>query len=427
MRLRQEKPTLIIARTIIGKGSPNKQGSSKAHGSPLGPDEVKLTKAVLGLPEEPFYVPQAVTDYFHKKIPREIEKESDWKKGFDGWAHENPSLALLWKEMASQTLPGDIEERLRAFAIKSPVAGRKASQDTVAFLADFLPFLYGGSADLSVSDLTMMKQFPIIQPGHFVGRNIKFGVREFGMATMATGLSETQMILPFIGTFLTFSDYMRNAIRLASLMKAKVIYQFTHDSIFLGEDGPTHQPIEHYATLRAIPQLQVIRPADTHEIKMAWLAALYYQGPTALILSRQNLPDVPGTDVPYPEGMGRGAYLIKREKSKPDFTLIATGSELSLAYDVSVELEKRGKQVRVISMPSWEIFEKQDAAYKNSLFKGDIGKRISIEAGVEMGWYKYIGLDGLAISIDRFGASAPYKQLTQEYGFTVDEILERIL
>jgi transketolase len=427
LRERQEKPTLIIAHTVIGKGSPNKAGTSSVHGSPLGAEEVRLTKENLGIPEEPFYVPQSVKDFFREKLSSDEAQEILWKKNFDGWSHENPALRSLWDEMKSKALPHDLEKQLKELVIKSPVAGRKASQETVTFLGEELPFLYGGSADLSVSDLTMMKPFPIVKRGEFKGRNIKFGVREFGMATMASGLAETGMILPFIGTFLTFSDYMRNAIRLASLMKLQVVYQFTHDSIFLGEDGPTHQPVEHYAALRAIPQLQVIRPGDAREVKMSWLAALYYKGPTALLLSRQNIPEVPGTDVPYAEGVGRGAYLIKKEKGKADYTLIATGSELALAYDVAVELEKKGKQVRLVSMPSWEIFEAQDEAYKKSIFGGDIGKRVSIEAGVEQGWHKYIGFDGIAISVDRFGASAPEKALAEAYGFTTPAILDRIL
>ncbi|MCE2982355.1 MAG: transketolase, partial [Parachlamydia sp.] len=281
--------------------------------------------------------------------------------------------------------------------------------------------------DLSTSDMTMMKKFPLVEPGQFNGRNIKYGVREFGMAAMAIGLSQTGMIVPFIGTFLTFSDYMRNAIRLAALQHAHVIYQFTHDSIFLGEDGPTHQPVEHYAALRAIPQLQVIRPADTHEVKMAWVAALTYKGPTALILSRQNLPDLEETNVPFAEGVGRGAYIVKKEQGQADFTLIATGSELVLAMDVAAALGKLGKQVRVVSMPSWDLFEKQSSDYKESVFGGDIGKRVSIEAGVDLGWHKYIGREGVAIAMERFGASAPASVLAKEYGFTVEDILDRIL
>jgi len=320
-----------------------------------------------------------------------------------------------------------LEERLWQISIKAPLSGRKASQDVVNALADFLPQLIGGSADLSCSDMTLLKKFPIVSPGQFHGRNIKYGVREFGMATMAVGVTQTGFLLPYIGTFLTFSDYMRNAIRLAALQHAHVIYQFTQDSIFLGEDGPTHQAVEHYAALRAIPHLQVIRPGDSHEVRMAWMAALLYRGPTAIILSRQNLPDFECTVIPYAEGMGRGAYIVRREKSQPDFTLVATGSELHLALSVAEELEKLGKAVRVISMPCWELFDKQEHAYQSSLFDGEIGKRVSIEAGVDLGWHKYIGRDGIAICVDRFGASAPASALATEYGFTVEQILERIL
>lgn len=426
-RRNQTRPRLIIAHTIIGKGSPHKAGTSKAHGSPLGVEEVKESKIALGIPEEAFFVPPAVYEFFKKKRVQDAAQQDDWRKLFDAWGKANPDKLKEFEAMAHRQLPEDLEQKLKSIEIKAPVAGRKASQDVLNVLGDMLPFLYGGSADLSVSDLTMMKKFPLVAPGDFKGRNIKFGVREFGMATIATGLSQSGMIIPFIGTFLTFSDYMRNAVRLCALMREHVIYQFTHDSIFLGEDGPTHQPIEHYAALRAIPFLNVIRPADSNEVKMAWIAALRYQGPTALILSRQNLPDLAQTKVAYSEGLGRGAYILKRESRKPDYTLIATGSEVHLALDVAAELEKLDKAVRVISMPCWELFEQQPAEYKNSLFGGDLGRRVSIEAGVDLGWHKYIGRDGIAICMDTFGASAPARDLAPEFGFTVESILERIL
>lgn len=424
----QTRPVMVIAHTVIGKGSPNKAGTSKVHGSPLGPEEVKASKEALGLPQEPFYIPQAVIDFFQKKLPQEADLEKQWKHTFEAWSRENPGLLKEFEAMLHHALPEDLEKIMHEIEIKSPVAGRKASQDVLNVLGNLLPFLYGGSADLSVSDLTMMKSFPLIGPGQFKGRNIKFGVREFGMATMATGLAETDMIVPFIGTFLTFSDYMRNAIRLCALQKRQVIYQFTHDSIFLGEDGPTHQPVEHYAALRTIPGLHVIRPADANEVKMSWIAALRFKGPTALLLSRQNLPELAGTDAAYSEGVGRGAYIIKKEKSgKVDYMLVATGSEVWLAMDVASELEKIGKNVRVVSFPCWEIFEEQNPEYKASIFGGNLGKRVSIEAGVDLGWHKYIGSDGIAICMEGYGASAPYKALQKEFGFTVEDILERIL
>lgn len=427
LRESQEKPVLIIAHTVIGKGSPHKAGTHKVHGSPLGKEEAEETKKALGLSSEPFYIPQTVLDFFSKKLKKEEQLENEWNLHFEKWARENPEPFARFETMKHKTVPSDLEEKLKAFEIKGPVAGRKASQDVVNFLGGLLPYLYGGSADLSCSDLTMLKQFPLVGSSSFSGRNIKYGVREFGMATMATGLSQCELILPFIGTFLTFSDYMRNAIRLAALMRAHVIYQFTHDSIFLGEDGPTHQPVEHYAALRAIPHLQVIRPADANEVKQSWIAALKYQGPTALLLSRQNLPTLPGTNVPFAEGVGRGAYIIKKERSTPDFTLMATGSEVSLALDVADALQKLGKEVRVISFPCWELFEAQPKEYQQEIMGGNLGKRVSLEAGISQGWHKYIGREGVAISQEDFGASAPYKSLQKAFGFTTEDILDRIL
>ena len=425
--INQTRPRLIIAKTIIGKGSPNKAGTFKVHGSPLGEAEVKETKIALGASLVPFYVDPSIYEFFKKKAVVDAAQELSWKETFNDWAKDNPEKLAEFEAMSHHRLPKDLEDKLQNLNLTSPIAGRKASQDTLNFLVELLPQLYGGSADLSCSDLTMLNKFPIVTPTNFSGRNIKFGVREFGMAAMATGLAETGLITPFIGTFLTFSDYMRNAIRLAALMKTHVIYQFTHDSIFLGEDGPTHQPIEQIASLRAIPNLYLFRPCDANEVKMSWIGALSYQGPVALILSRQNLKELKETKISYSEGVGRGAYIIKKEMKKPDYTIVATGSEVHLALDVSIELEKMGKNVRVISMPCSEIFELQSQEYRESLFGGDIGKRVSIEAGVEMGWHKYIGLSGVAISMKGFGASAKASDLAKEFGFTVDAILERIL
>ncbi len=424
---KQKKPTLVIAHTIIGKGSPHKAGSHKAHGSPLGPEEVIATKKALGIPEEEFYVPQAVIQYFQTKLQQDKKREEEWIERFNRWAKVNPSLFQEFQKMKKREIPQDMEGVLRKIEMKSPLAGRSASQAVLEVIGDLLPFIYGGSADLSCSDLTLMKKYPLIAAHQFTGRNIKYGVREFAMGAIATGLYETEMIVPYVGTFLTFSDYMRNAIRLAAMGKIHVVYQFTHDSIFLGEDGPTHQPVEHLAALRAIPGLHVIRPADNMEVKMAWLAALKYEGPTALILSRQNLSDLGVTAISYAQGMGRGAYIVKKEKSPPHYTLFATGSELSLALDVAVALEKQGKSVRVVSMPCWEIFQKQDEDYKHSVVGGNIGKRVSIEAATTFGWHKWIGMDGIAIGMESFGESAPQSDLASEFGFTVDSILDRLL
>ena len=427
IREHQTKPTLVIMRTIIGKGSPNKAGTHKVHGSPLGVEEVEATKKALGLPEEPFYIPQSVYTFFEQKMAKDAALEQKWKEMFRRFSDGKPDLSKMFMQMVEKKLPHDLEALLRKVEIKSPMATRSSSQSVLNALGDLLPQLIGGSADLSGSDMTMMKKFPLIAKGSFTGRNIKYGVREFAMATAAAGLAQTDMIVPYIGTFLTFSDYMRNAIRLAALSKVQVIYQFTHDSIFLGEDGPTHQPIEHLAALRAMPNLHLIRPADNWEVKMAWVAALHYRGPTALVLSRQALPDLAGCNVPYDEGMGKGAYIVKKESAKPDFTLMATGSEVSLAMDVAVALEKIGKAVRVISMPCWALFEEQSDEYKRNVVGGDLGRRVSIEAGVSFGWAKWIGPEGIAISIDTFGESAPQSDLAEEFGFTVDSIMDRLL
>jgi transketolase len=423
----QKKPVLIIAKTTIGKGSPTKAGSHLIHGSPLGEEEVKKAKAALGVPDEKFYVPQAVLSFFQERLVENAQLETEWKKLFENWSRSFPEKRRDFDAMLKDGLPNDVENALTALSIKAPTSGRKASQEAMQVLADMLPQLYTGSADLSSSDMTTLKKFPLIAKDHMGGRTIKFGDREFAMGTAAVGLAQTRMILPVIGTFLAFSDYMKSAIRIAALMRAKVVYQFTHDSIFLGEDGPTHQPIEQIAGLRAIPHLQVIRPSGTHEVKMAWLAVLSYQGPTALILSRQNIRDIPQTIVPYAEGMGRGAYIVRQEKRTADITLLATGSELPLAIDVADALEQIGKSVRVISMPCWALFDQQPESYKTNLLGPSAGKKVSIEAASEVGRHKYIGSDGIAIAMEDFGASAPASILAQMFGFTVEEILDRIL
>ncbi len=427
IRQGQQRPVFIEMHTVIGKGSPNKAGTHKVHGSPLGMEEVAATKKALGLPEEDFYVPQSVYKFFEQRLVKDVALEQKWKEMFKQWSQAKPDQYKIFMDMVEKRLPDGIEEQLKKIDIKSPMATRSSSQVVLQTLGEMLPHLYGGSADLSSSDMTMMKKYPVITPGNFEGRNIKYGIREFAMGAIATGLSQTDMILPYVGTFLTFSDYMRNAIRLAALSKVQVVYQFTHDSIFLGEDGPTHQPIEHFAALRAIPQLRVIRPADNTEVKMAWLAAISYRGPTAIILSRQALPDLAEANVPYDSGLGKGAYYLKKTEKKPDFTLYATGSEVSLALDVAAALEKIGRIVRVVSMPCWDLFEQQSEEYKDSIIGGDLGTRVSIEAGVSFGWTKWIGREGISIAIDSFGESAPQSDLAAEFGFTVEAILNRLL
>jgi transketolase len=422
----QKKPTLIVLRTTIGKGAPTKAGLHTVHGSPLGEEEIRKAKEQLGVPNEEFYVPQSVLSFFHNKLTNDAHLEAEWTKLFENWSRRFPEKRTEFDLMINHAEPKDLEVALSQQTI-SPTSGRKASQEVMNFLGEKLPWLIAGSADLSTSDMTILKKYPIVSKEHMEGRNIKFGDREFGMATSATGLAETGMFMPAIGTFLTFSDYMRNGIRLAALMRIKVVYQFTHDSIFVGEDGPTHQPVEQIASLRAIPHLLVIRPSGTHEMKMAWLAALRHDGPTAFALSRQNIRDLPETVVPYSEGLGRGAYIIRSEKRPADFTLIGTGSELPLALDVADALELIGKSVRVVSMPAWALFDAQPAEYKQRLFGPGAGRKVSIEAASEFGWHKYIGSDGITIAVEDFGTSAPASVLEKEYGFTVETILDRIL
>ncbi|MGR3974061.1 MAG: transketolase [Candidatus Rhabdochlamydia sp.] len=422
----QSKPVLIILHTVIGKGSPHKAGTHKAHGSPLGVEEAALTKQALKITEEPFMVPLKVTQFFEEKLQQCAALEAAWDHQLLRWKEENPEKWVQLDKMKQHIIPDDLEEKLNDLVLTDPMAGRSASQAVIALLAEQIPSLVGGSADLSCSDLTLMKAFPTITPTCFTGRNLKYGVREFAMGTVATGLFQTGLFLPFVGTFLTFSDYMRNSIRLAALSSSHVIYQLTHDSILLGEDGPTHQPVEHVMTLRAIPHLQVIRPADSFEVKMAWLAALYYQGPTAIILSRQNLTPLKETQRTYSEGVGRGAYIVKPEKKRADYTLFATGSELSLALEVAHLLEQEGKDVRVVSMPCWELFRQQNQDYKNLILKSHPGQKVSIEAGISQGWHEWIGEEGIAISIDTFGASAPQSDLAEEFGFTAKLILNKL-
>lgn len=424
----QKKPILIIAHTIIGKGAPTKQGSHHVHGSPLGEQECEAAKKALGLPEEDFVVPADVAAFFEERKKEGIKRHKLWKESFELWKIKEKELYSAFKKMEERKVSEELEKKVMALSISSPAAGRNAASDVLQVLAEDLPYLYGGSADLSGSDCTMLKKYGIIHKGDFKGRNIKYGVREFGMATIASGLWLTGMIQPFIGTFLTFSDYMRNAIRLAALSNFHVIYQFTHDSIFLGEDGPTHQPVEQLASLRAIPHIHVIRPADSHEVKAAWLCALRYEGPTALIFTRQKLPLLLQTQkYSMREGVGRGAYVLQKETKACDFVLIATGSEVCLALDVAKELEKRGKGVRVVSMPCFELFEKQSPSYQKEVLEAKGAKKVSIEAGVSFGWHRFIGSDGIAISIEKFGASAPMNTLSENYGFTPQAIVERLL
>jgi transketolase len=426
LRQEQHRPVLIIADTIIGKGAPTLAGSYLVHNEPLEKQERHHAKEALGLSSEEFAVPQEIRAFFDQKLVSAENNKAEWDQSFALWANTYPELHAEFEKMTTKSLPNDLEKLLAQLPLPNVISGRKASHAVVNFLAEKLSRLYGGSADLARSDMTHFDAHPVVLPDRFEGRNIKYGVREFAMATLAIGMAQTQMIIPFIGTFLAFSDYMLSAIRMAALMRLPILYQLTHDSIFIGQDGPTHQPIEQLAHLRAIPHLQVIRPADANEVKQAWLAALNYAGPTALVLSRQALPACAGTNQPFAEGMGRGAYILKDADKPLDFTLIATGSEVSLALSVAEALSSQEYAVRVISMPCWQLFDAQPETYKKSLLGNDSGKRISIEAAASLGWHKYI-LDGKAIAIDTFGKSALPKDLAQEFGFVVDSIIKEII
>ncbi len=426
LRDHQMKPALVIADTVIGKGAPTKAGSYLIHSEPIGLEERSKAKMDFGFSDAEFFVPPEVYDFFAKKLKLDIEMEARWKLDFQKWKEINSNLHSEFEKMANKWLPEDLESKLAKIQISHPVSGRKASSCVLNFLGNLLPGLYGGSADLARSDMTHMDSYGVITADQLSGRNIKYGVREFGMATIAVGLAQTEMLTPFIGTFLAFSEYMLSAIRMAALMNVRVIYQLTHDSIFIGQDGPTHQPLEHISHLRSIPNLQVIRPADANEVKMAWLAALKHTGPTAIILSRQDLPLCIGTNKSYSGGVGRGAYILKDGKSKLDFTLIATGSEVALTLKVSDVLENRGFSVRVVSMPSWELFEEQPEDYKEHVLGPDSGRRVSVEAAAEIGWHKYV-LNGTVISLKSFGKSATSDDLAKEFGFTVDQIVDKIL
>ena len=427
----QERPLLVVCNTVIGFGSPNKAGTHKVHGSPLGEEEVVATKKAIGLSEESFFVSADVKDFFNERKEHQKKKKMHFEQMFKSYEKNFPELAKEIKEMKNHPIPKGLKQELMNIEFDEKIGGRKASAQAIQVIAKHVPALTGGSADLSGSDCTKLEDYGIINRGNFAGRNIKYGVREFAMAAMANGLS-TLHLRPFTGTFLCFSDYMRNAIRLASLSKHPTIFLFTHDSIFLGEDGPTHQPVEHVASLRAMPGLDVFRPGDAHEAAGSWWVALHKsEGPSVLIFTRQNLPTLKETKRDYDETVAKGSYiLIEEDKSRPiDITLIGTGSELHLAKEVSETLtsEKFSKNVRVVSMPCMDIFEAQDKAYKDSVLGKDCGLCVSLEAGTSFGWERYTGRDGVNISIDTFGKSEPIADLQADFGFTVDQVVEQIL
>ena len=421
-----EKPTLVITKTQIGYGSPNKQGKSSSHGAPLGEEEVKLTKRNLGMPEDKtFYVPDEV--YSHFKGIRECGQEAEdlWNHSLEEYKIKYPKEYALFESVMNYEFDKEWLNHLPKFDdLSEKIATRVASGKVLNAAAIDIPGLIGGSADLNESNMTHIKSSKSFSAEDRKGKNIHFGIREHAMGSILNGMAIYGGIIPFGATFLIFSDYMRPAIRLAALMKQKVIYIFTHDSIGLGEDGPTHQPIEQIASLRAIPNLVVIRPADANETVEAWKYAIEHKGgPVALILTRQKLSVLDQNKYGSAKGLQQGAYVLKDCNQKPDLLLIATGSEVSLSLKAAEQLEAEGKNVRVISFPSWEIFEKQSDEYKNQIFPAEIKARVSVEMGIGMGWQKYVGDSWKSLSIETFGASAPDNILYEQYGFTVENIV----
>jgi len=422
-----DRPHLIKIRTHIGFGSPNKQDTAEAHGSPLGEEEVKLTKQNLGWdPEKHFHIPESALRHFRSAIDRGRRIEADWQILFETYRKQFPDLAGQLERARALDYGEEWKKALPVFGPESQMATREASGKVLNALVPHLPMLMGGSADLAPSNNTFLKGIPVFQSKSFDGRNFHFGVREHAMGSILNGLALTEGIIPYGGTFLVFSDYMRPPIRLAALMGIRPIYIFTHDSIGLGEDGPTHQPIEQIAALRSIPNITVIRPADANETAGAWKFAIEHtSGPVALALTRQKLPTLDRTKHPSADGLMRGAYALTHESGTPHVILIASGSEVSVALAAADALAKEKIATRVVSMPSWELFEKQSREYKERVFPSGVKRRIAIEAGSPMGWERYVGDGGDIIGISAFGASAPYQTLMMEYGFTVQNVVSK--
>ena len=417
----QERPSLIVCRTHIGKGSPNKQDTAAAHGEPLGEEEVALTKQALGLPLEPtFFVPQVVYGLFGRRGREGDAMAAAWRERFASWRQARPELAARWDAQMGREIPEGLADRLPRFEAGKEVATRNASGEVLQVLSAELPVLVGGSADLAPSTKTMIKGEAAASNGAYGGRNLHFGVREHAMGGVLNGLSLHGGFIPYGGTFLVFADYMRPSIRLAAVMRQPVIYVFTHDSVFVGEDGPTHEPVEQVASLRAIPQLTVIRPGDAAETAVAWRAALARRdGPTALILTRQNIPVLEREGRGPAEMLLRGGYVLY-DAADPEMIIMASGSEVYVALGAARVLEQEGRRVRVVNLASWELFEEQSEEYREQVLPRAVTRRLALEAGVSMGWERYVGDRGQVHGINRFGASAPWKVIARELGFTVE-------
>ena len=415
------RPSIICVKAVIGYGSPNRAGTSKAHGEPLGVEEVRLTKQNLGWPsEEPFTVPAEALAHFRKVVDRGQALEAEWNARFAAYASAHPELAAEWRQWESGELPAGWQSAMPVFSSDKPLATREASGKVLNAFATVLPMLLGGSADLRPSNNTFLEGLGEFQPGSYTGRNFHYGVREHAMGSVMNGMALTRPLIPFGGTFMVFYDYMRSAVRMAAMMGLRTIYVYTHDSIGLGEDGPTHQPVEQLMGLRTVPNLTMIRPADANETAVAWRLALENNhGPTALALTRQKLPVFDRTRYASAEGVARGAYVLSPSPTgQLEAIIMATGSEVSVAIEAQDLLAAEGIGVSVVSMPSWELFEKQSREYRDEVLPPHVSARLAIEAGISFGWSRYVGDKGAVIALDRFGASAPYQVLMEKFGFT---------
>ncbi|MBW4459875.1 MAG: transketolase [Nodosilinea sp. WJT8-NPBG4] len=420
-----DRPSMIKVTTTIGYGSPNKQNTAGVHGAALGGDEIKLTRENLGWSYGEFEIPEDALSHMRKAIDRGASLQAEWEETLATYRTKYAAEAAEFERMLSGQLPDGWVDALPTYTPEDKaLATRKNSEVTLNALAPAIPELIGGSADLTHSNLTELKISGSFQKGAYENRNLRFGVREHGMGAICNGIAlHNSGLIPYCATFLVFADYMRAAIRLSALSQAGVIYVMTHDSIGLGEDGPTHQPVETIASLRAIPNLIVIRPADGTETSGAYkIAVEHRKTPTLMAFSRQNLPNLPGSSI---EGVAKGAYTVDDCDGTPDLILIGTGSEVSLCVNAAQELRAAGTKVRVVSMPSWELFDAQDAAYQESVLPKAVTKRLAVEAGITMGWCRYVGGEGDVIGVDRFGASAPGDLVMEKFGFTVENVVSR--
>ncbi len=421
------RPSLIKVRSHIGYGSPNKHDTAAAHGSPLGVEEVRLVKENFGFdPDKSFVVPDEVLDFYHNAAAKSAQNEEDWNELYKNYKQRHPDLAKEYEDITAGKLPDGWQRNLPVFEAGKEMATRKASGKTLNAIAEYLPQLIGGSADLAPSTDTNLDEYQLFSEKHREGRNFHFGIREHAMGAVLNGMALSNYLVPYGATFLIFSDYMRPPLRLAAIMKIRQIMVFTHDSIGLGEDGTTHQPVEQLIGIRTVPNMTVIRPADANETAQAWRVAIEQtDGPVTLVLTRQGIPVIDQMKYTSAKNLEKGAYILSDSEGEADVILIATGSEVHLILEAQKELKKENIQARVVSMPSWNLFDKQDSTYRESVLPKGIRKRLAVEAGSPVGWMKYTTDDGDVIGIDKFGESAPGDEVMKEYGFTVDNVVKR--